>query len=215
MNGFEDTVTIDNGEDRSPKKKRQGSSKVSSRQNTTITRRISPQDVRTVSALKPTIRNPTFDHRYKRTIVELAIILTSEKKFDEFTQALMSFLSNAQMVDSKFVINPLNPRSESNDIVTKGDISPNVTRLGEHIKISGNGTNVFNRRKKWDNTSGGCMARKSTKKEEFQDPTVYFRCLCPRRFHPRLLLNGLHTNGLVLMEFDYRSRNYNLLTVRR
>lgn len=49
----------------------------------------------------------THVHKHKRTILELAILLTSEKKFEEFTQALMVFLTNAQMVDPKFVINPL------------------------------------------------------------------------------------------------------------
>ena len=45
MNGIEETVTTNMDEDRSPKKKRPGSSKVSSRQNTTVTRRVSPQDM--------------------------------------------------------------------------------------------------------------------------------------------------------------------------
>jgi hypothetical protein len=87
-------------------------------------------------------------------IFELTILLTSEKKFEEFTHALMAFLTNAQMVNPKFVINPLNPKSVSKDISTKGDISPNMTKLGEHIKISGNGPNVFNKRKVWGKDDG-------------------------------------------------------------
>jgi hypothetical protein len=67
------------------------------------------------------------------------------------------------MVDPKFVIDPLNPKSVSKDIASKGDISPNMTKLGEHIKISGNGPNVFNKRKVWDEDDGR-KSRKVNKK---------------------------------------------------
>jgi hypothetical protein len=50
----------------------------------------------------------------------------------------MAFLSNAQMVDPKFAINPLNPNSKEKNIVSKGEISANMTELGAHVKISGN-----------------------------------------------------------------------------
>ncbi len=94
-------------------------------------------------AQQPTIQATsfldTFEYKHKRIILELAILLTSEKKFEEFTQALMAFLTNLQMVDSKFVINPLNPDSKGKNISSKGEISSNMTKLGEHIKISGNG----------------------------------------------------------------------------
>ncbi len=55
----------------------------------------------------------------------------------------------------------------------KGDISPNMTKLGEHTKISRNGPNVFNKRKIWDKDDGHKF-RKANKKEEFQNLTVYF-----------------------------------------
>jgi len=181
--------SVEDAEERSPRKKRPGSSKVTSRQSSTTARRVSPPETRTAPVLKPAIRTPSFDHTHKRTIVELAILLTSEKKFDEFTQALMAFLSNAQMVDPKFVINPLNPKSEGKDIVSKGDISPNMTKLGEHIKISGNGPNVFNKRKKWDKEDGGRNSRKTNKKEEFQDPTVYFSMFVSSEIPPKDILD--------------------------
>ena len=177
MNGVEamDTeISEEDAEECSPRKKWPGSSKVSSRQSSTTARRVSPLETKTAPVLKPAICMPPFDHKYKRTIVELAILITSEKKFDEFAQALMAFLANAQMVDPKFVINPLNPKTKAKDIVLKGDISPNMMKLGEHIKISGNGPNVFNKRKKWDKEDGGHNSRKTNKKEEFQDPMVYF-----------------------------------------
>ena len=47
-----------------------------------------------------------------------------------------------------------------------------MTKLGTHIKISGNG-NVFNKKNFWDN---GDQSRRShkPKKEELKDQTVYF-----------------------------------------
>ena len=85
----------------------------------------------------------------------------------------------------------------------KGDISPNMTRLGEHIKISGNGPNVFNRRNEWDNADGGRNARKSNKKEEFQDPTVYFSMFVSSEIPPKVIIERTthewaRTNGVRL-----------------
>jgi hypothetical protein len=83
-------------------------------------------------------------HPHKRVIIELAILLKSSKAFEEFTKALMAFIENAQMVDPKFAINTLNPKSKGKSITAKGEISPNMTKLGIHVKISGYG-NAFNR----------------------------------------------------------------------
>jgi hypothetical protein len=58
----------------------------------------------------------------------------------------MAFIENAQMVDPKFVINTLNPMSKEKSIMTKGEISPNMTKLRIHVRISGNG-NAFNKQK--------------------------------------------------------------------
>ncbi len=86
----------------------------------------------------------------------------------------MSFLANAQMVDPKFVINPINPNSKEKNITSKGEISLNMTKLGSHVKISGNG-NTFNKQKVWDKDGdSGRQMRKANKKEEYRDPTVYF-----------------------------------------
>ena len=137
----------------------------------------------------PSIAN-TVNHKYKHMIFKLAILLTSEKKFEEFTHALMAFLTNAQMVDPKFVINPLNPKSVSKDISTKGDISPNMTKLGEHIKISGNGPNVFNKRKVWGKDDGR-KSRKANKKEEFQNPTVYFSMFVSSENPPKDIIDRM------------------------
>jgi hypothetical protein len=83
-------------------------------------------------------------------ILKLAITLKSDKAFEGFTQAPMAFITNAQMVDPKFVINPLNPCSKEKSIGFKAEVSPNMTKLGTHIKISRNG-NAFNKKKIWSN----------------------------------------------------------------
>ncbi len=102
------------------------------------------------------------------------MVLKSDKAFEEFIQALMSFLSNAQLVDPKFVINPLNPNSKEKNIASKGEISSNLTKLGMHVKISGNG-NMFNKQKVWNRDEPDERSKcKANKKEEFRDPTVYF-----------------------------------------
>ena len=141
MNGLEAMETEaqeeDDKDEGSLRKKRPGSSKTSSQRSSTTARQVSPPDIGTAPVLKPALCTPSpvepVNHKNKRTIVELTILLRSEKKFEEFNQALMAFLTNAQMVDPKFVINPLNPKSVSKDVAAKGDISPNMTKLGEHI----------------------------------------------------------------------------------
>ena len=198
MNGLEEMETKEHEEDDedecSPMKKRPGSSKASSQRRRSTVRQVSPPDSGAVPVLKPALRTPsiveTVNHKYKRTIFELAILLTSESKFEEFTQALMAFLINAQMVDPKFVINPLNPKSVSKDIASKGDISPNMTKLGEHIKISANGPNVFNKRKVWDKDDGR-KSRKANKKEEFQNPTVYFSMFVSSETPPKDIIDRM------------------------
>jgi hypothetical protein len=77
-------------------------------------------------------------------------MLKSNKAFKEFTQALMSFISNAQIDDPKFVINPLNKHSKKKNITSKGKISSNMTKLELHVKISGY-DNIFNKKKIWTN----------------------------------------------------------------
>ena len=103
MNGFEEMETEehekDDKDERSPMKKRPGSSKASSRRSRTAVRQVSPPDSGVAPILKPALHTPsivkTINHTYKRTIFELAILLTSQKKFEEFTNALIAFLTIA------------------------------------------------------------------------------------------------------------------------
>jgi hypothetical protein len=62
------------------------------------------------------------------------------------------------MVDPKFVINPIKPSSKEKNISNKSEISPNMTKLGTHIKISGNG-NAFNEKKIWSNQANDRKSR--------------------------------------------------------
>ncbi len=61
----------------------------------------------------------TYVHPHKRVILDLAVLLKSENAFKEFTKALVAFIENVQMVDPKFVINTLNPKSKEKSITTK------------------------------------------------------------------------------------------------
>jgi hypothetical protein len=189
MYGLDDTGGDEDA--RSPLKKRTGSSKAPSRRAVSI-RQVSPNEAEPTNIQQPAAKSTSFldthVHKHRRTILELAILLTSEKKFEEFTQALMALLTNAQMVDPKFVINPLSPDSKGKDITSKGEISPNMTKLGEHIKISGNG-NAFNKRKVWDTAGDGRKSRKSNKKDEFQDPTVYFSMIVSSDVNPKEIID--------------------------
>ena len=63
-----------------------------------------------------------------------------------------------------------------------------MTKLGEHIRISGNGI-FFNKRKVWDTAGDGRKSRKSNKKEEFQDPTVYCLMIVSSDVEPKEIIN--------------------------
>ena len=157
----------DDGETRSPLPKRGGSSKSSSRRTNN---KVSPPEA---TGATPSTKTAKFlehyVHPYSRVILDLAITLKKEEAFQEFTTALMDLLTNAQMVDPRFVINPLQAGSKEKYISSRGKISSNMTKLGCHVRISGNG-NVFNRQKVWNNEDK--PGRK--KKETFKDPTVWF-----------------------------------------
>jgi hypothetical protein len=83
-----------------------------------------------------------------------------------------------QIVDPTLVINPINPNYKDSNIITKGEIFSIMIKLGVHVKISGNGSAV-NRKKIWDWEGGrkSRSSRKTTKKEELHDPTLYFNII--------------------------------------
>jgi hypothetical protein len=120
----------------------------------------------------------------------------------------MAFITNAQMVDPKFVINPLNPSWKEKSVGSKAEVSPNMTMLGTHIKISGNG-NAFNKKKNWSNQENDCKSRKSNK-EEFRDPTVYFSIVISTEVRPQEIIDRIShkwacLNGSHLQVIDLQS----------
>ena len=195
--------TVDTSE-LSPVKKRSKSKKrASSRPRVSPPEPKSNEDTtKTASFLEDVVYN------HSRIILELAIALRSDKVFEEFTQALMAFITNAQMVDPKFVINPINPSSKEKNISNKGEVSSNMTKLGTHVKISGNG-NVFNKKKVWNNQSSKRNSRNS-QKEEFRDPVVYFLMIISTQVEPSELIDRLthewaRINGTRLQVKDLQS----------
>ncbi len=82
----------------------------------------------------------------------------------------MAFITSSQMED---VINSLNSQSKEKNISWKREISPNMTRLGTNIKISGN-RHTFNKQKMWGSQAENDQKNRKSKKEEFRDTTVYF-----------------------------------------
>ncbi len=160
MNGEESTETSvmqednneDEGEERSPLKKCSGSSKSATRRKPSRPQ-VTPPDPKITDSMTSANRTTFLDnfvYPFPRIILKLAITFKSNKAFMEFTQALMAFISNTQMVDPKFRINPLNPSSKEKSIGSKAEVSPNMTKLGTHIKIFGNG-NTFSKKKIWSN----------------------------------------------------------------
>jgi hypothetical protein len=189
MSVMQENNNEDEAEERSPLKKRSGSSKSTTRRKPSRLQ-VTPPDPKitasTTSANRTTFLD-NFVYPYPCIIHELAITLKSNKAFEKFTQALMAFISNAQMFDPKFVINPLNTASKEKSTSSKAEVSPNMTKLGTHIKISGNG-NAFNKKKVWDNQDQSQKSHKP-KKEEFRDPTVYFSMIVLTEVRPQELLD--------------------------
>ena len=198
----------DNSELSPVKKRSKGKRTTSSRPRSTP---ANPNPTNSVNSTK-NAKSATFldevVYSYPRVIIELAIMLKSDKAFEEFTQALMAFITNAQMVDPKFVINPIKPSSKEKNINNKSDISPNMTKLGTHIKISGNG-NAFNKKKIWNNQTSDRKSRKA-QKEEFRDPVVYFSMVISTEVDPLELIDRVthewsRLNGTRLQVKDLQS----------
>ena len=96
-------------EERSPAKKRGGSSKSSTKCKGT--HQVSPPEQESLTSQQPTTSTSktttfldNFIHPHSQIMLELAITLKSNKAFEDFTNALMAFITNAQIVDPKFFI---------------------------------------------------------------------------------------------------------------
>ncbi len=105
------------------------------------------------------------------------------------------------------MINPLDPLSKEGCIVSKGDISTNMTKLGVHIRILGSG-NAFNKKKIW-NDNRKRRSCKTSKKEEFCDPMVFFSFVASSDVKPQEIIdrmahewNKAGGNRLILKELQ-------------
>jgi hypothetical protein len=83
-----------------------------------------------------------------------------------------------------------------------------MTKLGTHIKISGNG-NAFNKKKVWSNQENDHKSRKSNK-QEIHDPTVYFSMVVSTEVMPQEIIDRIshewaHLNGSHLQVKDLQS----------
>jgi hypothetical protein len=93
------------------------------------------------------------------------------------------------MANPKFVIIPLNPNSKEKNISSKGEISPNMMKLGTHINISGNG-NVFNKKKVWVNQGNDRKSRKN-EKDKFHDPVVWLSMVVSTEIQPQEIIDRM------------------------
>jgi hypothetical protein len=178
-------------EERSLAKKQHGSSKTTTKCKGT--RIVSPTEQTSIpkAATRTAFFLDCFIYPFSCVVMELAVTLKSKHAFEEFTQALMAFITNTQMVDPKFVINPLSPNSKEKNISLKGEVSPNMTKMGTHTKISGNGI-TFKKRKEWDKEAGdGKRQTRKNKKEEFKDPTVYFSIVVSSEVDPKEIIERM------------------------
>jgi hypothetical protein len=137
INGINMGKEEEDEEERSPTKKCRGSSKSSTKRSA---HKVSPPEPTTTNK-SISFSNKKIPHicEHKLIVLESTNMLKGEFPFKQFTKSLVSLLSNAQTVDLHFTINPLDPISKEGNIIAKGDISLNMTKLGTHIKILGSG----------------------------------------------------------------------------
>ncbi len=143
-------------------------------------------------------------HQFRCIILELSVVLKTEKGFDEFVQSLAVFMVNAKMVDPYFVWNPIDPDAVGlADITSKGEIPTNMTMLGSHVKVSGGGyvfvkQRVYKENKAMRAQQGG--RGNNEKEQEYKDPTVYFNLVISLDVDPSEIIacttyEWTHING--------------------
>ncbi len=87
------------------------------------------------------------------------------------------------------------------NISSKGEISPNMTKLGTHIKNSGN-SKVFNKKKVWGDQGNDRKSRKN-KKEDFCDPVVWFSMVVSSEVQPQKIIDQINLmNGRISMALN-------------
>ncbi len=210
IDGDENIMEISGNEDnnkdeQSPAKKQGGSSKTSTRRVSNKPHKVlspqenQPQTEAAPSTLKTTKFINNYIHPHRKIVLELAITLTKEYTFDKFAKALASLLSNAQIVNPKFVLNPIKSYSKDKDITTNADISTNMTKLGIHVQISGNGYTFLKKQQIGDKEK---QRKKFLKKRvEIRHPTVYFSLIVLSSVDPKKIIKRYAPmNGHAMVE---------------
>jgi len=96
--------------------------------------------------------------------------LDGQNPYLQFAETIRGLVSNAQIVDPLFQIDPISSTSLRNPIKRTQDVQNNLTLLGEYVKINGN-LGAFQKKKSGAGTGGG---RKSKGKEEDRNPMIWF-----------------------------------------
>ena len=117
------------------------------------------------------LKMQTYDHTHKRYLWDMAILLTAEDKYAEFTHALRSLFSNGLKVDDKWVIEPV-VVGKGQRITAAEDIPYNHTDMGINVRVPG-GSQAFEKRRPWKK-QGGDRGHRDEDEEELEDPIVKF-----------------------------------------
>jgi hypothetical protein len=168
------------GELRSPPKRKQ--------------KRTKPDAPAASAAPKSGLKDPNKETRqidshpfkYKRVILEASIKLSEENPFAEFIAQLQDLLKNRQLVDPNFSLSPIKANGRTKLINNPAMVPTNMTLLGAYINVSRSFCNPFEKQKVL--TKGPGLRKK---KEEFNNPIVYFSLAVAMDESPKELISRI------------------------
>ncbi len=171
---------IPEGELRSPPKQKQ--------------KRTKPDAPAVTIFLRPALKDHNKDKRlinshafkHKRVILEASIKLSDDNPFAEFIARLQDLLKNGQLVDPNFSFSPIKVNGKDNLVHDPATVPTNMTLLGAYINISRSFRNPFEKQKVVSKSSGS-----NKKKEEFNDPIVYFSLAAAMDENPEELISRI------------------------
>ncbi len=140
-------------------------------------KRTKPDAPAATTSLRSVLKDPNKDKcqinshafKHKRVILEASIKLSDNNPFSEFITHLQDLLKNGQLVDPNFSLSPIKADGKDNLVHDPTTVPTNMTLLGAYVNISRSFHNSFEKQKVVSKSSGS-----SKKKEEFNDPIVYF-----------------------------------------
>ncbi len=139
---------------------------------------------KTVAALEKSVHTENDKHVYKfsHIVVEASIKLSNDNPFQEIIVTLQNLLKNGQLINKFFAFSPIKIEGSEKKIHEWSGIPTNMTLLGNHLKISSNGRNTFEKQKVWGKGN-------NKNKEEFRDPVVYFTMAIATNTDPEELIS--------------------------